>query len=626
VSAAGEYRRDIDGLRALAILPVLLYHAHVPFVTGGYVGVDVFFVISGFLITRIIAREVDEGRFSIVRFYERRARRIMPALLPMIAAVLAAAAWLYLPGDFEGVPGSALAATLFVSNLSFFLQTGYFQIGAEAMPLLHTWSLAIEEQFYIFFPLLLILVARVAPRWRVWIVGGIALASFALAVWFQSNWASFSFFLLPPRAWELFAGALLALGAVPQVRPQRAREAIAAAGLIALLAAVFLFTRATVFPGVNALVPVLGAAALIHSAPGTLTGRLLGTKPLVWVGLISYSLYLWHWPLIVFTEYAMEAKLDGAVRIAVLAASFAAAWASWRYIEAPFRDAKRFGQRRIFTFTGAGMATVCAAGAAMLLAGGWPQRFAPEVGKLADAKYDSSPDRERCHDLKPGKPACVLGAKGVAPTTLLWGDSHGVEFSYVLSQKLASEGQSMIERTHSSCPPVLGYQAPTDAECKGINDDVMAAIRANPALRTIYLSAFWESPAYADTRTMVELDETIATLIADGRQVVLIGPVPPNRFDVPRHLARLAAEGRLAEATGRARADIAPVEHRIGEVAARWEPKGLRYINPIDTLCDAQNCAIVRGGVPLYYDYHHPSVAGASLILGGPEQVASRSH
>lgn len=620
-----EYRRDIDGLRALAILPVLLYHAHVPGVTGGFVGVDVFFVISGFLITGIIAREVDERRFSIVRFYERRARRILPALMPMIAAVLAAAAWLYLPGDFEGVPRSALAATLFASNLLFFHETGYFQIGADTLPLLHTWSLAIEEQFYIFFPVLLLLVARWAPRWRTWIVAGIALASFALAVATQDSKSGFAFYLLPPRAWELFAGGLLALGAVPAIRARAAREGVAAAGLAALLGSVLLFDRTTVFPGVAALAPVLGAAALIHCAPGTLTGRLLGWRPLVWIGLISYSLYLWHWPLIVFTEYATEAKLAGWTAAAVIAASFVLAWLSWRYVEAPFRNPARYGRRAIFTFSGAAMATACALCAAMLLAGGWPQRFAPAVARMAAARGDISPYRDRCHDADAlGRAPCVLGDEHAAPSALLWGDSHGVEFAYVLSRMLGAHGQSLIERTHSSCPPVLGYEAPGDPLCARSNRAVMAAIHADPGLRTIYLAAFWESPAYAAPATMAQLNTTIAALEADGRHVVLIGAVPPNKFDVPRHLARLARDGRLDTATGRDRADLAAVEQRIDAVAARWEPEGLTYINPIARLCDARSCAIVRDGTPLYYDYHHPSVAGAAVILGESPRLASR--
>ncbi|PHQ61093.1 MAG: acyltransferase, partial [Sphingobium sp.] len=333
-----RYRRDIDGLRAVAILPVLLFHAHVPGFSGGYVGVDIFFVISGFLITGIIAREVDEGRFSLVHFYERRFRRIIPALALMILVTLGCAAWLYLPGDLDGVPKSALAATLFASNLWFFTDTGYFAGGADVKPLLHTWSLAVEEQYYIGFPILLMLLARYAPRWRAVVLTMIAAGSLALAIILQRDTSGFTFYLLPTRAWELFAGGLLALGVLPAINRRWISELVAWGGLLAIALAVTFYDRDTIFPGLTALPPVLGAAALIHASPGTSVGRLLSLPILVGIGLLSYSLYLWHWPLIVFTEYATDAPLSGAIRLIVMAAALLAAALSWRFVERPFRS------------------------------------------------------------------------------------------------------------------------------------------------------------------------------------------------------------------------------------------------------------------------------------------------
>lgn len=229
--AKPAYRPDIDGLRALAVLPVVLYHVGVPGFSGGYVGVDIFFVISGFLITGIIAREVDEGHFSIWHFYERRARRILPALFVLVAAVLVAASLIFLPGDFEGVPRSALSALGFVANIWFFSQSGYFQGAAETMPLLHTWSLDVEEQFYIVFPLALILIAKFASSWRTAMVWVLAAASLLLALATADNGDGFAFYPLPARAWELIAGSLLALGAVRCARPKAELCAKCRAGL-----------------------------------------------------------------------------------------------------------------------------------------------------------------------------------------------------------------------------------------------------------------------------------------------------------------------------------------------------------------------------------------------------------
>ncbi len=615
MSGTRGYRADIDGLRAIAILPVLLFHAHVGGFSGGYVGVDIFFVISGFLITGIIAREVDEGRFSILRFYERRFRRIMPALTVMILAVLGLAAWLYLPGDFQSVPKSALAATLFLSNLFFFTETGYFAGGADTKPLLHTWSLAVEEQFYIGFPILLILLARFAPRWRTAVVAGIAAISLVLAIAMQRDTSGFTFYLLPTRAWELFGGSLLALGAIPALRARWLREAVAWAGLVAIGVAVFLYDRETVFPGVTALAPVLGAAALIHSAPGTSVGRLLSLRPMTLVGLISYSLYLWHWPLIVFTEYATDAPLHGWRAAGVIVAALLAATLSWRFVEQPFRDSRRIPGGRIFALTGGAMALLCGLSLAMMAAGPWASRFPPRVLALAAGRSDISPMRKACHDvdMRGAKP-CTLGAP-VPPDAILWGDSHGVELAFALSEQAKAHGRSLIQRTTSSCPPVLGYDAPKDPRCARVNQAVFAAIRANPALRRVYLAAFWANGTFDTPGFVAELDRTIGALVADGREVVIFGPIPPQPFDVPRRLAHLARAGRLEDAAG---IDPAFVRARTVHLQAlfdRWRGRGVTLMDPVAALCDGRACAVIRNGKPLYFDSHHLSVAGARIVV-----------
>ncbi|MEC3912094.1 acyltransferase family protein [Sphingobium sp. CR2-8] len=610
-----RYRRDIDGLRALAILPVLLFHAHVPGFSGGYVGVDIFFVISGYLITGIIAREVDEGRFSLPRFYERRFRRIMPALALMILAVLGAAAWLYLPGDLEGVPRSALAATLFASNLWFFTDTGYFAGGADVKPLLHTWSLAVEEQYYIGFPILLMLLARCAPRWRTITVAIIAAGSLALAIAMQRDTSGFTFYLLPTRAWELFAGALLALGAIPMLRSPWLRELVAACGLAAIVFAVAVYDRNTVFPGVSALAPVLGAAALIHAAPGTRVGALLGWRPFVGIGLISYSLYLWHWPLIVFTEYATDRPLAGGIQLIVIGASLLAGTLSWRFVERPFRDSRHVPARAIFLFTAAAMALLCAVSLALMAMGGWPSRFAPRVLAQMAGQTDFAPTRKRCHDnfMRHATP-CTLGA-ATPPDAMLWGDSHGVELAYALSLKARAQDRSLIEWTTSSCPPVLGYDA-KDPRCAASNRSAFDAIRADPRLKRIYLAAFWANGDFDDPAFVAKLDRTIAAIRAAGREVVLIGPIPPQPFDVPRRLAHLAQRGAAADARGVDRAWVEGRTRHLRTLFRRWKGRGVTLIDPIASLCSSGTCLIERDGKPLYFDSHHLSVAGARLVVG----------
>jgi peptidoglycan/LPS O-acetylase OafA/YrhL len=618
LSVGQAYRRDIDGLRALAILPVLLFHTHVPGFSGGFVGVDVFFVISGYLITGIIAREIDAGQFSLGRFYERRARRILPALFAMLAFVLVMASWLYLPGDFEAVPKSALMALAFLSNLWFFANTGYFAGGAETMPLLHCWSLAVEEQFYIGFPLLLWGIARYAPKWRIGTIAAVAAVSLGWAVLKAADTDGFAFYMLPPRAWELFAGALLAVGAVPEVRSRASREVLAASGLGLILYAVFTYSSATVFPGLSAIPPVLGSALLLHAAPETRVGRLLSSPLPVGIGLISYSLYLWHWPLIVFAEYARDAKLTGLWQIGVIAASLLAAWASWHWIERPFRSSQQFDQKRIFVWSGIGMAALGAAAMALVPLGGWASRFSPEVARFTAAKDDFSPKRAACLSDAIGgaRPDCTFGAPGAAPTALLWGDSHGVEFAWVLGQEYAAKGQALIQRTRGSCPPLTGFVRAKDPGCAAFNADVLDLLGKSPSITTIYLSGLWAQGEYRDDpESLARLDATIAKLQALDKHVVVIGPVPPQAWNVPRHLAHAAAFGQTIAIPGTAAADYARDTGWLTRAYPRWQAGGIGVIDPARALIAGSHSRIVAEGIPLYFDSHHLSLAGARAVL-----------
>jgi peptidoglycan/LPS O-acetylase OafA/YrhL len=621
MTATAAYRRDIDGLRSLAIVPVLLYHTHVPGFTGGYVGVDIFFVISGYLITGIIAREIDLGTFSLVRFYERRARRILPALFAMIAVVLAVASWLYLPADFALVPQSMLMALLFVSNIWAFLNTGYFNEGAKSAPLLHCWSLAVEEQFYIGFPILLWLIARYMPRGRGAVLVGAALLSLAWAIWKQTHKDGFAFYMLPPRAWELFAGALLATGTIPAVRSPLVREILAATGLCLIAFAVFAYNPHTVFPGVTAIVPVLGSALLIHCAPQTAAGRLLSLPLPVGIGLISYSLYLWHWPLVVFTEYATSTPLAGLTRIAVIAASLVMAWLSWRFVERPFRDTSRFSRRRIFGWSGAGMAVLAGIAAVMIPLGGWNGRFSSETLSLAAAQQDVSPKHSDCLSAAIGgdRPECTIGAP-VPPIAALLGDSHGVEMAWMLGQELARNQQSLMQRTRGNCPPLLGYAPADEPGCPKFNEEAVGRIAAMPSIKQVYLTAFWGNKIYQTPASINQLNATIARLQAAGKAVVLIGPVPNQHFNVPRRLALASARGDHRPIVGTSLAQHRRETDWLTRNYPRWQAQGVAILDPLRALQSGDTTRIVAEGVPLYFDSHHLSLAGAKAVLAANPQ------
>lgn len=335
-----NYRPEIDGLRAVAVLPVIAFHAGFSGFSGGFVGVDVFFVISGYLITGILTSDLEQGRFSILRFYERRARRILPALFVVLAASIVAAQFLLMPPPFADFAASVFAVALFLSNMLFIAEVDYFGPAAEATPLLHTWSLAVEEQFYILFPLLLWVLWRLAGRRGVW--GGVVvlgLLSLAFSEWAWRTHPAETFYFLPSRAWELLAGSLCAvLRRARTARPAIAQQLVALAGLAAILGSVVLLSRDTPFPSLWAMFPVGGSVAIIlFATPGTWVAHWLSRRPVVAVGLISYSAYLWHNPLFSFARIGWPGEPGLGLLLLLSALSLGLAWLSWRFVELPFR-------------------------------------------------------------------------------------------------------------------------------------------------------------------------------------------------------------------------------------------------------------------------------------------------
>lgn len=370
-----ERRNDIDGLRAVAVLGVVLHHAGLAALPGGFVGVDVFFVISGFLISRIITDGVADGSFSLAHFYERRARRILPALIPVVALSLIAGYWLLLPDDYENLGQSAVATLFFANNALLTLTSGYWDLAATFKPLLHTWSLGVEEQFYIAYPLLALLVLRRRPRlFAPMLAGGIAI-SLLLSVTLSARQPDASFYLIHTRAWELLLGALSAWYMLRARQPERVARMLALAGLAMIVGAMLLIDETAPYPGWRALLPCVGTALILRHGPaGGLAQRVLGWGPLVLVGLASYSIYLWHQPLFAFARAASVTPPGAGPMAALTLATLGIGYASWRWIEQPFRDARRWPLRPFLTLGIAATALTGAAGLTLSITSGLPHR------------------------------------------------------------------------------------------------------------------------------------------------------------------------------------------------------------------------------------------------------------
>jgi len=615
-----KYRSEIDGLRTVAILPVLLFHAGIPYIGGGYVGVDVFFVISGYLITKIISEEMLAGRFRISNFYERRIRRILPCFFVVLIASAIAASLLFLPRDFDAFCKSAVSAIFFASNFKFYREAGYFDAAADTKPLLHTWSLAVEEQFYIFFPIALYCLYRWAPKRVLHVLVPVAILSFALSVWATTRAPVFNFFLAPTRIWELFVGSFLALGIFPDLKNKSLREAFAVLGVGLIAWAIFAFHPETPFPGANALFPVIGAALIIYASQGTMVGRVLSLRPIVFIGLISYSLYMWHWPIIVFTKYYLLHSLGGWESVAVIVASLVLATLSWHFIERPFRTKGVVTRRTIFASAAAAMslATVVALGGHFT--NGWANRFPPAVRQMADASQDFSPLRQKCHSTEtynvPPEKSCVYGAH-VAPTFAIWGDSHAVELAYALGELAARHNLALVQLSSSACPPTIGYTPSNRLGCNDRNKAVMKYLQADSRIKTVFLVSNYAAPEEAaESELGAGLDRSVQELEQSGKAVVLIYPTPDPTTVIPNALARYLLSGRdPAELTIKRdeyQRDVGPALTILDDVPAGSGM--LQRVKPVSLLCNDTDCKTYAAGRPLYFDDLHLSMAGARYI------------
>jgi len=610
-----DYRRDIDGLRAVAVIPVMLFHAGVPGFAGGFVGVDVFFVISGFLITRMLLEDIARERFSILGFYDRRLRRIAPALVAMLLAVQIAALVLLAPGALRNLERSLVSTALFASNVFFYGEGGYFGAPAAGKPLLHTWSLSVEEQFYIAFPALLYVLrnqGRVAiERWLL----AIASASLLLSLWRGHVAPEEAFYLPHTRVWELLLGSLLAnrLPSMPTQRPIFA-QALGIAGL-ALIAVAICGKPALPAPRVFA---AFGAAQVIASgALGESTAkRVLGAWPLVAIGLISYSLYLWHWPLLVFAQYTLFRPLQSGEVAVAITATFAMALLSWRYVERPFRRSFHRPRRTVAIGLGA-FACVACMSLAVLAASLWRALPPPYMDVAAAQRtYGIGSclleddgrhwDAEKCF-LTPRRDRNVL----------LWGDSFAAHYAHLLSD--LPSGPGVLQYTTNGCPPAIGYGRASVKACRTFNDRVFEVARRY-GVSTVVMAGRWA--AYENQDALLDaLSATLVEWARRGIRVVLVGQSEDFAFpfdDAERAAVLAYAHPDLAWRT--VAFDVA-INRRLQALAG--EAGTTVFFDPMH-VCRGSLCPLLAADEAVVIDHGHLSPVG-SVMVGAPlrEMIAT---
>jgi peptidoglycan/LPS O-acetylase OafA/YrhL len=654
-----KYRPDIDGLRAIAIIAVVFYHAGFPGFPGGFVGVDVFFVISGFLITALLFNEAAAtGRLGLSAFYARRVRRLLPAALIVVAVSLLLGAFVMPPASDEqrSLARSAMAVAFFASNFFFFTTTGgYFDAPSFSMPLLHTWSLAVEEQYYLIWPLLMLLLLRFfrgtaaesTLRVRVlWALGLMSLISLAVSIGMTPEHPSFSFYLLPARVWEFAIGGIVGLAASAfYARLRSWGEGLAVLGLALIVYSVVMFNDGTPFPGAAAIVPVGGTAMLIFGMTANEHGivrRLLASRPLVFIGLLSYSWYLWHWPLLSFYRtYSLGAKSLAANSLAI-AGALVLAWLTYVWIERPARMYRKgpFRSIRATLFTGGAICLLTLSLSAGLWAWRHYQQSAEAYRWITTARADrpffvevcAQPERPLVADLPLEE--CTYGPDKQHPKLLLWGDSHAHHLLPMLTE--AFPNVAVYELTMPRCVPLVGPESEKLTQSKSCNEFNQRALQEILALREIGLegvviSARWpihfghrsfatidqqngaqelnsEKIAQLRAEMQTSLETTLSTLESIGLRVLVIAPTPQLVYSAPQCLAlRGEADCHAPRALNDELLD--ETREALAEVIAQH--RDVRLIQLMDFFCDAQTCYASRDGKVLYHDADHLTKAAA---------------
>lgn len=633
-----HYRREIDGLRALAVLAVIFFHAGFATFSGGYVGVDVFFVISGYLITAIILTEQQAGRFSLLNFYERRMRRILPALFLVLATCIPFALLWLSPSEMRDFSQSEFAVATFTSNFLFWHESGYFETDAVLKPLLHTWSLAVEEQFYVFYPLLLMLIGRFDKRCNLVILAALALVSLALSQWSAYSMPQAAFYLIPSRGWELLIGALIAFSFLSAGGTWQQRhfsnglsQLGSLIGLLLILFSVLTFTQTTTFPGFNALVPTLGTALIIVFAnPATVVGFILGSRVLVGLGLVSYSAYLWHQPLFAFARKLGLIDSDSVGFMALSVLAIVLAYVSWRFVERPFRRNLTINSKSVVVFAVLGSVLFMAFGASGHFANGFIMLKANDAQRAVLKTALSSPKNSACHQyanhVRMPEAACEYFFS--EPSWAIFGDSHAVELAYALAGELRNHKQGLKHYSFSACTPTFGRKNMENDACATWSEAAVGYIVNNPAITHVVVTYRINARLFGEhVRVYPDLPDAgndiyraeiwlayvnlLKHFVQAGKKVTLVLQAP----EVPKRIDELIwrDEDSPENIDGVNRSwwnqRSAYVQSRLDQI-----PDQVLVIDPASLFCDQEICSAVSKGVAWYYDDHHMSVFAASRV------------
>jgi len=653
-----KYRPEIDGLRALAVIPVILFHAGFELFSGGFVGVDVFFVISGYLITSLLIEDIENKRFSILHFYERRARRILPALF-FIVLLCIPFAWMWMtPSQMKDFSQSLIAVSLFASNILFWIEYGYFDAAAEEKPLLHTWSLAVEEQYYVLFPIFLILAWRFGKNRVFWMIVVMATISLLLSEWGWRNKPTANFYLAPTRAWELFAGSIAAF--VVQKQGVQRSNLLAHVGLATIIFSIFFYDETTPFPSLYALVPVIGVVLLVlYASKETVVAKLLSTKGFVGIGLISYSAYLWHQPLFAFARIRSFEQPLAFTMFMLSIISLLLAYITWKYIETPFRNTKYLTKRTVFFSSLSGIALFLIIGLTGDFVDGkitrltLPPNLAYEslsnrvLTEGMPCKWSSDFDSSNAYD------GCIFGDITSLDNIVLVGDSHSTPLSYVLNKWAVLNRKRVVWLKMNGCdylPNLVNDYKTPRVDCNANHEEMMSLIKRLNAdviltfrwsfrmypidevkLDMPYRNSFGdiESESYReyfvyengnfDTSSASKrrlLENYVTSVASASRTLFLVHPVPETAIDISaRNMRYWGLKGEIPSEIFINESDYNSRNEFVISIFDSLTMDNIVHIRPRNLFCEKSKCFLQKNGIPLYLDDDHLGDNGARLIV-----------